>query len=319
MAICLVRLCRLSTAVTAAFWLALNSAGAHDLEVQGQQPPAPRKHTVTQSDGILNVNPADIVLPYPNNVTIAIEGDKRVITANGIPEHPVGQFPTHGNPNAVRPQAYHYMVPAQPALAIGMTSAGLHNFGIAVNGVPFDPHAAEWYMGVRGSPWQYAVLSGALDLGLDANYAHVQPSGAYHYHLWPRDLLADLGAVANEHSPLVGWAADGFPIYALYGYVDPMDPGSGVAELSTSYRLRQGNRPSGGDQPGGTYDGTFLADYAYVDGSGDLDECNGRSGVTPEFPEGTYAYFLSADWPVVPRCYRGTPDESFMERRGPGP
>lgn len=303
---------------TAAGWMAVESAAAHDIEPQGQER-EPRKHIVIQSTGITNLMPADIVLPYAMAVTITVEGDKRVIIANGIPEHAVGRFPNRNNPNAIQPQSYRFEVPAQPQLAIGMTSAGLHNFGIAVNGVPFDPHAAEWYLGIRGSPWQYAVLSGAISLGLDTNYAHVQRSGAYHYHLWPTDLLADLGAVADQHSPLVGWAADGFPIYAHYGYVDAMDPGSGVAALSTSYTLRQGDRPSGGDQPGGTYDGTFLADYAYIEASGDLDECNGRFGVTPEFPDGTYAYFLSSGWPVVPRCYRGTPDPSFVHQRGPGP
>ena len=61
-------------------------------------------------------------------------------------------------------------------------------------------------------------------------------------------------------------------------------------------------------------DGTFVADYEYVDGLGDLDECNGRECVTPEFPDGTYAYFLTDEWPWVPTYLRGTPDESF----GPG-
>ncbi len=296
----------------------LYQARAHDIDAQGQQP-QPRKHTVIQSDGVLNVDPADVVLPYPIDVSITVEDDKRVITANGIPEHAVGKFPNRANPNAIEPQSYRYEMPAQPALAAAMTQARMHNFGIAANGVPFDPHAAEWYLGVRGSPWQYAVLSGALPLGLDANYAHVQPTGAYHYHLWPTDLLDDLGVAPGDHSPLVGWAADGFPIYALYGYVDPMDPGSGIAELGSSYRLRQGDRPSGGDQPGGTYDGTFLADYEFIEGAGDLDACNGRFGVTPDYPEGIYAYFLSPDWPVVPRCYVGTPDTSFTQECGPGP
>ena len=298
--------------------LTMPKSGAHDIDVQAQQP-QPRKHTVTQSSGVVTVLPADVVLSFPIAVTIEVEGDKRVITANGIPEHAVGKFPNRDNPNAVQPQSYHYEVPASPALAPTLTPARMHNFGIAVNGVPFDPHAAEWYLGVRGSPWQYAVFSGALALGLDANFAHVQPTGAYHYHLWPVDLLADLGVSPDQHSPVVGWAADGFPIYALYGYVNPLDPASGISEIDSSYRLRQGDRPSGGDQPGGTYDGTFLADYAFVDGSGDLDACNGRFGVTPEFPEGTYAYFLSPEWPVVPRCYSGTPDTSFTRERGPGP
>jgi YHYH protein len=53
-----------------------------------------------------------------------------------------------------------------------------------------------------------------------------------------------------------------------------------------------------------------------VKGAGDLDECNGRVGVTPEFPGGTYHYYLTSDFPFIPRLYRGTPDSSF-ERHGP--
>ncbi len=265
------------------------------------------------------VEPADIRLSFPDDVTIGIEGDLRVVAGNGIPGHPVGQFPNRANPNAIQPQIYAYRMPANPELAATVTRLGMHNFGIAVNGVPFDPLAAEWYLGVRGSPWQYVVMSGALALGLDANYAHVQPTGAYHYHLLPSDLLDDLGLSDQSHSPLVGWAADGFPIYALYGFGDPEDAGSAITEMSSGYRLRAGNRPSGNDQPGGYFDGTFIADYEFVGGSGSLDECNGRVTVTPEFPGGTYAYFLTQQWPVVPRCYRGTPDASFTRERGPGP
>ena len=80
--------------------------------------------------------------------------------------------------------------------------------------------------------------------------------------------------------------------------------------MTTSYDVRQGDRPAGQGQPGGFYDGTFTRDYVYRDGLGTLDECNGRLGKTPDFPEGTYAYFLSASWPVVPRCFSGTPVES---------
>ena len=116
---------------------------------------------------------------------------------------------------------------------------------------------------------------------------------------------------------LVGYAADGFPIYALYGYSDGQDSGATIIENTSSYRLKSGERPSDGGNPGGHYDGTFSADYEYVPGSGTLDECNGRFTVTPEFPEGTYAYFLTAEWPVVPRMVRGVPDASAL-RRGPG-
>ena len=52
--------------------------------------------------------------------------------------------------------------------------------------------------------------------------------------------------------------------------------------------------------------GTFLQDYEYVAGSGDLDECNGRTGVTPEFPKGIYHYVVTDTWPYVHRCVKGT-------------
>jgi hypothetical protein len=49
-----------------------------------------------------------------------------------------------------------------------------------------------------------------------------------------------------------------------------------------------------------------------------LDECNGRFTVTPEFPNGTYAYFLTRDWPVIPRAFRGKPtDIKAATHRGP--
>lgn len=60
-----------------------------------------------------------------------------------------------------------------------------------------------------------------------------------------------------------------------------------------------------------------MQDWTYVAGAGDLDECNGRFGVTPEHPEGTYYYVVTDTFPFVPRLFRGTPDPSF--RHGPPP
>ncbi len=89
-----------------------------------------------------------------------------------------------------------------------------------------------------------------------------------------------------------------------------------MAPLRSSYRLRSGTRDGG---PGGAYDGTFGRDYLYLPGLGNLDECNGRVTKTPEYPQGTYAYFLTDDYPIIPRCLRGTPDPSFTQRRGRPP
>jgi hypothetical protein len=52
--------------------------------------------------------------------------------------------------------------------------------------------------------------------------------------------------------------------------------------------------------------GAFTQDYEYVAGSGDLDECNGRFDVTPEFPSGIYHYYATDTWPFLTRCWKGT-------------
>lgn len=264
----------------------------------------------------LQLQPATESVPYTARADIRVEGSYRVIRANGAPAHRVGKFPNRGNPHAIEEQSYEVRVPAAPTIASMITPLGNHNFGFAVNGVPFDPGAAEFYLGDRDS-WQYEALGGAVPLGIDDNHAHVQPTGAYHYHGLPKGLLAELGVGSSAVSPIVGWAADGFPIYALYGPSNPKDASSAPKEYRSSHALRRGERPSSEGHPGGSFDGTFVADYQFVEGSGDLDTCNGATVVTEDFPDGTYAYFLTRDWPVIPRCYRGTPEPSVVER-GPG-
>jgi hypothetical protein len=104
-------------------------------------------------------------------------------------------------------------------------------------------------------------------------------------------------------------------MYNPIGYADPKDPKSPLKPLKSSYRVKKGTRPDG---PGGAYDGTFVADYEYAAGSGDLDECNGLSGPTPQYPRGIYHYVLTEQFPFVPRLYRGTPDPSFATHGPPG-
>lgn len=248
-------------------------------------------------------------------VSITIEGDKRIIESNSLPNHKAGRFPNRNNPNAIREQRLRFTVPANPQIADEPTPLFLEPFGIAVNGVAFDPGAAEFWRGNRD--WQYEPLAGVINLGLDDNHAHVQPTGAYHYHGMPTGLIESLGD-PTEEMRLVGWAADGFPIYTPFAHEEADNIRSPLVRMKSSYRLKTGIRPRGNDGPGGRYDGTFVADWEYVEGVGDLDECNGRSGVTPKFPDGTYYYVLTEEFPFIPRQFRGTPDESFARRGPPG-
>ena len=247
-----------------------------------------------------------------NQISVTIAGDKRVIRANGIPDHAPGQFPSRGNPNRISAQNYALEVPLKPVAANGPTRTGPAWFGIAVNGVPFEAGTAELW----SQDWRYEAIGGSMNLGLDQHLAHVQPTGAYHYHGLPKGLLDRLGDDGKK-MVLVGWAGDGYPIYSSFAYSDASNAASGVKKLKSSYRLKTGKRPEKPDGPGGSFDGAFTADYEFVKGSGDLDEFNGRTGVTPEFPQGTYYYALTAEFPFIARQWRGVPDPTFLRKGGP--
>ena len=91
------------------------------------------------------------------------------------------------------------------------------------------------------------------------------------------------------HSPIIGWAYDGNPIYGPFGYSDPDNINSELKIIQSSYKTditQVTNRPSGYAQ------GFFVEDHVF-DESGDLDIHNGRFGKTPEFPNGIYAYFAT--------------------------
>lgn len=245
-------------------------------------------------------------------VTIRIEGDYRLMESNGIPDHQPGEFPRRGNPNTIQSQTYRFRIPMKPQSSPTPVQRGGYWWGVAINGVPFEPGTAEAWNNDMRSGWRYEAATGFLNLGLDENNAHVQPNGAYHYHAMPTGLVKKHGG--DEKSMLlVAWAADGFPVYTDMAHAAAKNPKSPLRKMKSSYELKKGTRPAPPNGPGGAYDGRFTQDFAYVAGSGDLDECNGRFGATPEFPQGTYYYCISKDFPFVARLWRGEPDDSFRK------
>ncbi|MBI3722373.1 YHYH protein [bacterium] len=206
---------------------------------------------------------------------------------------------------------------SKPKESAAFRPIGFWEFGVARNGVPLDPGGPH-FRGDASTGWRFEVLSPVArpKLGIDAWLAHSQPGGAYHYHGLSIALLGDSLLAEKRSMKLLGWAADGFPVYAPWAPSDPNDPSSPSIPLQPSYRLKGGSRGSG---PRGAHDGTFVEDHEFVAGLGDLDEANGRRGVTPEFPEGTYHYFMTAGFPFIPRFFRGTPDPTFgLHKAGPG-
>ena len=109
----------------------------------------------------------------------------------------------------------------------------------------------------------------------------------------PSQLRTDLGDTnSSAHSPIIGYAYDGNPIYGPYGYSDPLDPTSGIDRM-TSWRIKNRLRDSDGPDEATYPLGTFIADYYYQHRFGSLDENNGRYCITPDYPNGVYAYFIT--------------------------
>jgi hypothetical protein len=146
------------------------------------------------------------------------------------------------------------------------------------------------------------VVEGA---SFDDCLGHPAPNGEYHHHLNPRCLYDDRDS--SRHSPLIGYAFDGFPIYGAYGSANPDGTGA-ITRMRSSYRLRSITaRTTLADgtvltaaQQGPAVNaqyplGYYLEDFEYVAGLGDLDAHNGRFSVTPEYPAGIYAYFVTLD------------------------
>ena len=102
---------------------------------------------------------------------------------------------------------------------------------------------------------------------------------------------AALGDKLIEHSPILGWAYDGNPIYGPISYSDAKDENSNSRILTSGYVLATSDIV---DRPSGFSDGFFVEDYKF-NNSGDLDKHNGRYGKTPDFPNGVYAYYASVE------------------------
>lgn len=100
---------------------------------------------------------------------------------------------------------------------------------------------------------------------------------------------------SSQHSKLIGWAYDGNPIYGKYAYSSRFNSTSSIVEMTSSWKLKTSR--VGGPTTSQYPLGTFIEDYEYVSGFGTLDQYNGRYCITPEFPDGTYAYFAVDAFP----------------------
>lgn len=263
------------------------------------------------------------------------------VSTTGVPSYPVGPFTGDGNPNQAGNQNATFKFPLNPTENTGTktaTSGG--NIGVFRNGVAmFDfRDGVAWNTTTNalcGGPGRTACPGGAGTTqawnrdaviaerpGFDCSKGH--PAGTnYHHHQNPSAFDLDINVLSTicnlydadglytinpaQHSPLIGYTYDGFPVYGAYGYANT-DATGGLVRIKSGYQLRNitvrthhadGTDVSDGPAVSTTYPlGYFREDYEWVAHTGDasyLDIHNGRFCKTPEYPNGIYAYFATVD------------------------
>ena len=276
-----------------------------------------------------------------NVQTVQYSNNWVYVTATGVPSYITGPF-MDGNPSLATSQNAIFKMPLNPTQNTGtLTNTTGGNIGIFVNGVAlFDYRdGVAWNSNSNslcgglpgmspcpGGPgasfsWNRDAIR-AEKAGFDCSKGH-PAMGNYHHHQNPSAFKLDLTVISNVcdlydadglyvidstvHSPLIGYAYDGFPIYGAYGFKNA-DGTGGITRIKSGYQLRNITARTiwadGTDVPDGpvvstTYPlGYFREDYEFVSHGGQedyLDIHNGRVCVTPEYPNGIYCYFTTVN------------------------
>jgi YHYH protein len=142
-----------------------------------------------------------------DNVKISNDKQFLIIESQGYPNHPTAVFPNSGNPNSIRVQKFTFRLPLIPKLADKITRLPMGPVGMALNGVVFfNPFEMEGMNAVEG----YS------EVWLDSCCGHPQQTGVYHYHKYPTCVKSPFKDDGKQHSPVIGFAFDGFPLYGPY-------------------------------------------------------------------------------------------------------
>lgn len=282
--------------------------------------------------------------PIANNIQyncqeISYSNTAVYVATNGIPAYPTGPF-LDGNPSQAESQNTIFRFPLNPQENLGTkTPTTMGTIGVFINGVSlFDYRdGVAWntntnaLCGGPGNPpcpggpqavndWNRDAIPAEM-AGFDCSKGH-PAMGNYHHHQNPSAFKLDQNVVSTicnlydadglyaidstQHSPLIGYAYDGFPIYGAYGYANE-DGTGGITRIKSGYEL--GTHTTRATYPDGTnvddgpdvnstyFLGYFKEDYIFVNHPEEdyLDIHNGRWCVTPEYPQGTYAYFCTVD------------------------
>lgn len=228
------------------------------------------------------------------------------VTCTCIPGYDIG--PWNANPNTPVNQNFCFKITRNPVENTGTkTATGLGHIAVWSNGV--SAFNAKDAMSYNNQNIWYRNAYYFEGQSFDECLGHPAPNGEYHHHVNPTCLYDDTDS--TQHSPIIGYAFDGFPIYGAWGFANANGTGA-IHRMRSSYRNRtitdRTTLPDGtvlqANQYGPTIAaaplGAYLEDYEYVQGFGDLDEHNGRFSVTPDYPNGIYAYFVTLDDALEP-------------------
>lgn len=233
---------------------------------------------------------------------VQYSADNVYVSASCIPGYDIGPWP--GNPNKPDTQNFVYKITRHPEVnTAAVVATPLGHIGVWTNGVSmFNAKDAMSYQ--KKGKWNQNAIA-VEGASFDNCLGHPAPNGEYHHHLNPRCLYDDKDS--SKHSPIIGFAFDGYPVYGAYGFAKT-DGSGGITRMRSSYQMRsltqRDQLPDGTVLNAADYGpaisaqfplGYYVEDFKFISGSGDLDEHNGRFCVTPEYPGGTYAYFVTLD------------------------
>ena len=195
------------------------------------------------------------------------------------------------------------------AATVAKTGIGYSTLGTALSasvrgsGAVFLTDLEEWSINPVSKNYDYTSTDDLFPVGERVDGKEL-PVVSYYAPRKLRESVSDLSRDANgdeitdtTHSKIIGWTYDGSPIYGPRGFANPNGTG-GVKYLESSYSKITGSRNGG--PPTATFKaGMFIEDFTYIPGSGDLDQYNGRFCVTPEYPNGVYAYFALVESAII--------------------
>lgn len=222
------------------------------------------------------------------------------VKATGIPSYTIG--PWNMNPNIPTNQNWTFKIPRHAVPDPTPSAAGNGPIAVLINGVAlFNSGDAMSYN--NQNIW-HRVAQYFEAVSFDTSGGHPAPGGVYHYHINMKKLYTQN---PNQHSPILGYMFDGYPLYGPYGYSNPNGTG-GIRRIISGYVKRnittRTTLPDGTVLPQNQWGpavstqyplGCFMEDYELAASGVDLDSHNGRTSVTPEYPSGIYAYFITID------------------------